>query len=79
MLNSLNFLREPNLLGMSVRVVLALLCGGLIGIEREGKRRPAGFRTHILICLGAAMTTATSQYMYVVMHYPISKIGRAHV
>lgn len=34
MLNSLNFLREPNLLGMSVRVVLALLCGGLIGIER---------------------------------------------
>ena len=72
MLNSLNFLREPNLLGMSVRVVLALLCGGLIGIEREGKRRPAGFRTHILICLGAAMTTATSQYMYVVMHYPIS-------
>lgn len=64
MLNSLNFLREPNLLGMSVRVVLALLCGGLIGIEREGKRRPAGFRTHILICLGAAMTTLTSQYFY---------------
>ena len=57
---------------MSVRVLLALVCGGLIGIERSGKRRPAGFRTHILICLGATMTTATSQYMYLVMRYPIS-------
>ena len=72
MLECLNFLRQPDLLGMTVRVLLALLCGGLIGIERAGKRRPAGFRTHILICLGAAMTTATSQYMYLVMHYPIS-------
>lgn len=72
MISALNFLRQPDLLGMSVRVVLALLCGGMIGIERAEKRRPAGFRTHILICLGAAMTTATSQYMYIVMHYPIS-------
>ncbi len=72
MFHSLDFLREPDLLGMTVRVLLALLCGGVIGMEREGKRRPAGFRTHILICLGAAMTTATSQYLYVTMHYPIS-------
>ena len=72
MLSSLNFLRQPDLLGMTVRVLLALVCGGAIGIERTGKRRPAGFRTHILICLGAAMTTATSQYLYIVMHYPIS-------
>ena len=41
-----------------------MICGGIIGIEREYKRRPAGFRTHILICLGAAMTTLTSQYFY---------------
>ena len=72
MLNGLHVLRQPDLLGMTVRVLLALVCGGLIGIERANKRRPAGFRTHILICLGAAMTTATSQYMYVVMRYPIS-------
>ncbi len=45
-----------------------MLCGGFIGIEREYKRRPAGFRTHILICLGAAMTTLTSQYMFLTMH-----------
>ena len=72
MFSELNFLRQPDLLGMTVRVLLALVCGGAIGIERTGKRRPAGFRTHILICLGAAMTTATSQYLYVVMGYPIS-------
>ena len=72
MLNGLHFLRQPDLLGMTVRVLLARVCSGLIGLERSNKRRPAGFRTHILICLGAAMTTATSQYMYVVMRYPIS-------
>ena len=72
MFPALNFLRQPDLLGMTVRVLLALLCGGAIGMERTEKRRPAGFRTHILICLGAAMTTATSQYLYIVMHYPIS-------
>ena len=65
MLNFLNFLRGENLdmLSVTVRLLLAVLCGGVIGLERERKRRPAGFRTHILICLGAAMTTLTSQYL----------------
>lgn len=47
---------------------VAVICGGIIGIEREYKRRPAGFRTHILICLGAAITTLTSQYLFLEMH-----------
>ena len=51
------------------RLLMATICGGLIGMEREFKRRPAGFRTHILICLGAAMTTLTSQYLFLNMHY----------
>ena len=33
----------------------AALCGGMIGLERELRRKPAGFRTNILICVGAAM------------------------
>jgi putative Mg2+ transporter-C (MgtC) family protein len=33
---------------------VAVLCGGLIGIERELKKKPAGFRTNILICLGSS-------------------------
>ncbi len=53
--------------GAVIRMVLAMLCGGLIGIEREVARRPAGFRTHILICLGSSLATLTSQYIYLQM------------
>lgn len=69
MIKSLDFLRDMTLLSVTVRVLLAVICGGLVGLEREYKRRPAGFRTHILICLGAAMTTLTGQYLVLVMHY----------
>lgn len=40
---------------IAVRMVAAIIVGGAIGIEREYKNRPAGMRTHILVCLGAAM------------------------
>ena len=60
-------LRDVTIWSVALRMTLAVLCGGIIGIEREYKRRPAGFRTHILICLGAAMTTLTSQYLYLVL------------
>lgn len=69
MLSVFDGLRDVTLASVTARMLLAVLCGGVIGIEREYKRRPAGFRTHILICLGAAMTTLTSQYLYLVMHY----------
>lgn len=64
MLPVFDSLRDVTFLSVTVRMLLAVFCGGVIGIEREFKRRPAGFRTHILICLGAAMTTLTSQYLY---------------
>ena len=67
MLTLFDGLRDVTFWSVALRMVLAVLCGGVIGIEREYKRRPAGFRTHILICLGAAMTTLTSQYLYLVM------------
>lgn len=63
MLSCFDFIREPTTLAMALRLLLAFICGGVIGAEREIKRRPAGFRTHILICLGAAITTLTSQYL----------------
>lgn len=47
-----------------IRLLLAVICGGLIGIEREHKHRVAGFRTHILVCVGATLTTLTSQYLW---------------
>lgn len=45
------------------RSVLAVLIGGLIGTERARHGRAAGMRTHILVCLGAAMTAMTGVYM----------------
>lgn len=62
-------LRELSLLSVSVRMLLTVICGGVIGVEREFKRRPAGFRTHILVCMGAAMTTMINQYLYLELHY----------
>ena len=59
----LHILRDFNGWSVIARIVLAVLCGGLIGIERETKRRPAGYRTHTLVCLGAAITMLTSQYL----------------
>ena len=60
MLEIFDSLRELTLFTVALRMTLAVVCGGIIGAEREYKRRPAGFRTHIMICLGASMTTLTS-------------------
>lgn len=43
-----------------VRLILAAILGGLIGIERELKHKPAGLRTNMFICFGAAMFTILS-------------------
>jgi len=39
------------------RLILAILFGGIVGYEREKNNRPAGFRTHILVCFGAAIVS----------------------
>ncbi len=77
MLTCFDFVREMGLVAVLVRLLLAVVCGGFIGIEREVKRRPAGFRTHILICLGAAVTTLTSQYLYLVLglYTDVARLG----
>ena len=52
-----------NLTSICFRFLLALVIGGTIGMERGASKHPAGFRTHILVCIGAAITIMTSQYM----------------
>ncbi len=54
-------------LGIVFRLTLALLVGLIIGIDREMKRRVAGIKTHILVCLGATLVMITSQYMAIEM------------
>jgi len=61
----LEYLREMNMVSVVFRIVLAILVGGVLGLERGRKNRPAGFRTYILVCLGAALVMMTNQYVYV--------------
>ena len=60
----LDYLRQFNTASVLLRLTLAVLCGGLIGINREHKRRPAGFRTYMMVCMGAALTMVLGQYQY---------------
>jgi putative Mg2+ transporter-C (MgtC) family protein len=50
-------------LGLGIEVIAAVILGGLIGWDREKKRKPAGIRTNILICLGATLYTSVSLLM----------------
>ena len=57
-------LRELNMVSILLRVLLAIIAGGIIGLERGMKNRAAGFRTYILVCLGACVVMMTNQYVY---------------
>lgn len=70
MASVLSYLRELNIVTMMLRIVLAVLCGGLIGLERERKNRPAGFRTYMLTALGATLTVLLSLQLDQMLHGP---------
>ncbi len=59
--------QELNIWTMMLRIVLAMLVGGVIGLERERKGRAAGFRTYMLVALGAAVTMIMSQYLNIML------------
>lgn len=44
-----------NIYEVVLRIVLAIIIGGVVGFNREYENRPAGFRTHVLVCLGATI------------------------
>lgn len=67
MLSQLDYLRDFNTASVFVRLILALLLGGLIGLDRALRHRPAGPRTYALVCVGAALTMVLSQYEYVML------------
>ena len=67
MLDAFGYLRELNTASVLLRLTLAMFLGGMIGLERGFKGRPAGFRTYLIVCLGAALTMLLSQYNYVMM------------
>lgn len=67
MLTQLDFLRDLNTASVFLRLILALILGGLIGLDRALRHRPAGPRTYALVCIGASLTMVLSQYEYVML------------
>ncbi len=61
-------LRDINIYSIIVRIIFALLIGGILGIERGHKKRPAGFRTYMLVCVGATLVMMTNQYVFQVFN-----------
>ncbi len=65
----LEFLRDFNIATIAIRLVLAMILGGVIGIERGKQGRAAGMRTHILVCLGSALVTMIGIFTTEVLGY----------
>lgn len=56
--------REVTYLVVLVRIMTAIVIGGLIGQERSMKHRPAGLRTYMVVCVGSCLIMLTNQYIY---------------
>lgn len=54
---------DLNIVSIGFRLIMGVMLGGIIGMERERHRRPAGFRTHILVCVGSVVAMITSIYL----------------
>ena len=77
MLSFFDAIRDVSLFSVIMRMFFAFSCGAAIGMERSYKNRPAGFRTHMLVCIGAAIASTTGIYLAVNRQLPtdLSRLG----
>lgn len=61
-----------------LRIAVAVFVGAIIGAEREMKNRPAGMRTHVLVCLGAAIVALIEQ-MAIAQAVQLQAVGMINV
>lgn len=57
-------IHEVTHLAIVVRILVSVVLGGIIGLERGLKNRPAGLRTYMLVCVGSCLIMLTNQYIY---------------
>ena len=57
-------LREVTYLAVALRILTAVIVGGILGLERGMKNRPAGLRTYMLVCVGSCLIMLTNQYLW---------------
>lgn len=69
-----SWLAELNVISIMIRLVLAALFGGIIGIERTTKKHAAGLRTYILVSIGSCMVMLTN--IFIVESFGTGDIGR---
>ena len=62
--NFLTYISEFNFVSIVLRLSLAVLLGGTIGLERRLRKRSAGLRTFALVCVGAALAMVTNEYLF---------------
>ena len=60
-------IREITMEAVALRILVAFILGGILGVERGLKQRPAGLRTYLLVCVGACMIMLTNQYIFQVL------------
>lgn len=63
MFNLPDIFYDINIISVTIRLILAVIMGGIIGLERGANNHAAGFRTHILVCVGAALVMVTNEYI----------------
>ena len=56
-------IREVTLLAVLFRIIVSFVLGGMLGMERGLKQRPAGLRTYMLVCVGACLIMLTNEYV----------------
>lgn len=71
LLGFLDYLQDFNTVSILIRMILAVLFGGLIGIERGRKHFGAGTRTFALVCLGSCVTIIVNEYIRIKSNYTI--------
>ena len=72
MIGWLDSFRACDLASVALRLLMAMLFGGMLGIERAKKGRAAGFRTYMFVCMGATLTVLLSQYESLMLAGPWS-------
>jgi putative Mg2+ transporter-C (MgtC) family protein len=77
MITIFNAVRGIDFLSVLVKMICAFILGGLIGLERSYNHKNAGFRTHILVCIGACVASLTGLFLYLGLKVPtdMSRIG----
>ena len=69
------WLLEPGMLTLLIRTLLALLCAGIIGYDRDAHGSAAGLRTHILVCIGAMLAMCTGEFVSMLYGGDAQRIG----